>query len=413
MKSSKARLLEHPFNITKSIQNFNISQLFETLETLRKESFFLKWENALFEDFLARHDMFHLLATNSNMSQAGQQHTSRNYLALKSNKESPRSEAEASNITRRSSGTKIARNRSHHYTHKNADDTLQYSVESTKPLEPKINFITKIEMAESFHQTLNERMSCIESETKAQLRQLRAQLIETGLRKAELNRITNVFKRFVSDNSSKWPKRRPSAEKFIKLLEDCLRHGTLLVGQMRLRNSSQMRQLQRNQRILDKRTELNRTLMPIDFELLQIEKSKNLHQMEESTSKLDFLKRSSHNATMRLKKHKILQEKTSALGKNLILVEKMLIERISKHEALLPLAEMEVDSCHRKVMDLQEEIRNYVVPSTIDYVDKKCDLILLEKEKKWLIRQIYICKIKLQNLKRKLNKIAPQQEQAI
>lgn len=233
---------------------------------------------------------------------------------------------------------------------------------------------------------------------------LRAVLMETDIRIAELKKDAYEFKRDIVVGAENFRTGKTIAEKMIRYMEEKLRQKDAVIEKLRLKNATLKSQAQKIDAQLRHKEEMGDALHYIDFHQLQIENKQYVAKIEERNEELLKLKQTTGNTVQVLnnlkKKLQELMEESTWLQneiQNRTELNQKILEEVSSIDDLNQRDE-------RKVHKLQlqqgaEPAKD--MPQILDYVGQKAKAYALQEEIKNYERKVEIAEraVKLQKSK--------------
>lgn len=392
-----------------ALEELNNAQLFKILEEAKKEVTNFQLENFLLEDFLNKNDPKLLIGVTNALQFSHK--TARIHFAGVNTGSRDRNEEpyfRARSTDRGSFSGMMGDDSSSMKTttsfSRRAGTSVRTIESPRNTVEFRINYSMKIELAEKLCDEINEKLVAIEAKTLSEMKDLTASIQEWAMSNAEAIQSKDAFQKFTAAHLLDQINSRIPAEKFIRYINDWLKNGMALVGKIRLRLTALKQQYHSQKIILSKKADLSVILRPIDFEQLQIERSDFKKEIDEKNNHLMALKKVTGRAALVLNQNQKKLKLTESHYRKLVSEALAIEEHIARLEKEGTLVQNDLISCEESIEKLQTDIDDYVAPSTLDYVNKKHELLCLEKEMKFFKRQIYILNIKLSNARAKWRK---------
>uniref|UniRef100_H2YDN7 Cilia- and flagella-associated protein 263 n=1 Tax=Ciona savignyi TaxID=51511 RepID=H2YDN7_CIOSA len=269
----------------------------------------------------------------------------------------------------------------------------------------------KCDIAQRELEELRDEIDKLKDESERILDNYRAGLEEAELRITEIKKATYEFDRDICKGSINPRTGKVVAEKVIRYFEDKLKWRDTLIEKLRLKNSTLKVQKKKLQLQLKQKEEMGEVLHEVDFNQLKIENQQYLEKIDEKNQELLRLKLMAGNTLQVLNLYK---KKLHTLTAD---AERLQTEIASREEMLLKFAaetvtvEEERLAAEKKNCQLRQRFADYKVPDVQEYVEKKANLIELQKVVKSWERKVEIAQMALKTHKKYWKQIWNQSQQ--
>lgn len=192
--------------------------------------------------------------------------------------------------------------------------------------------------------------------------------------------------------------------KIKKFVNNWLKNARALLSTMRLRITALHEQCQRLRTELLTKSDLSGVLTAVDFEKLMIKRTELLNALDEKNAHMSGLKGVTGRAALSMSEEKqammIIEEESRQLQTKMIEV----VKSIGKLDREAFMVERENNRDLQILEELKSQLERFEAPSVNDYIAKKTELLNLEKERKMLLRKVYILEMKLRNTQKKFKR---------
>lgn len=189
--------------------------------------------------------------------------------------------------------------------------------------------------------------------------------------------------------------------KFKKFINNWIKNARALLATMRLRITSLQEHCQQLRNELLTKADLSGILTAIDFEKLIIKRGELLTALEEKNAHMAGLKGVTGRAALSMAEEKQIMMNLEEESKQLTNKTLEVVKTIAKLEKDADTVEAENQKDILTLENLRLQLERYEAPSVNEYVQKKEEVLALEKEEKMLRRKIYILQMKLDNTQKK------------
>ncbi|XP_055916767.1 coiled-coil domain-containing protein 113 [Eupeodes corollae] len=269
--------------------------------------------------------------------------------------------------------------------------------------EYNLNYRTKIDMAERLIVEIKKQIEVIKAKGVDDIKILKSKIEAMRYQCADRQEIIRNFEmHFLLNDALIYATEKQKIKQFRKYMNKCLKNGKTMLGTMRLKVTSVKEHCHQLRTILISKAEISGMLVPVDFEQLQIKKEEQIRILEEKNINLFGLKEVAGKTAQCLAKEKKNLETLEEKSK--ILVEKTAkaIKGISKLEKESRVFENELELEEEGLRHFKIQAEEFEAPSILDYINKKQELVALQKEQKRLQRKANIKTMKLKNIISKL-----------
>ncbi|VDL18386.1 unnamed protein product [Hymenolepis diminuta] len=216
----------------------------------------------------------------------------------------------------------------------------------------------------------------------------------------QTQKIRRDFVKLIGKHSSQIQNTSITVEKLSRFLEEVLKTGDILIDRLRLNNStlrSQRKKLLAEQK---QKEEIGEILHEVDFEQLKIENAQFLEIIDTKNQELVRLKLAAGRITQTLNSIKrklaqVGQESSKILGEI-----KIREEQISKTNLEIEQVAKEKQKIEVQIEQLKKLMKEYKVPSVMDYVNTVREMRLLKRREKTQNRKFILAKSNLERIRR-------------
>ncbi|XP_065358449.1 uncharacterized protein LOC135952441 [Calliphora vicina] len=280
------------------------------------------------------------------------------------------------------------------------------SQKKAAPYEYKLNFRAKAEMAEKLANEVEKRVQEIERNASHEIKLLRGHMEEMHFMHIETQETAKNFElhflrderdlAFLNNATEKQMER-----KFRKFVNNWIKNARALLATMRLKITALQEHCQQLRNELLTKADLSGILTAIDFEKLIIKRSELLNALEEKNAHMAGLKGVTGRASLSMAEEKQIMMNIEEESKQLNNKTLEVVKTITKLEKEADVVEAENQKDMLTLENLRTQLERYEAPSISQYVQKKDEVLALEKEEKMLRRKIYILNMKLDNTQKK------------
>lgn len=189
--------------------------------------------------------------------------------------------------------------------------------------------------------------------------------------------------------------------KIRKFVNNWIKNARALLATMRLKITALQENCQHLRSELLTKADLSGILTAIDFEKLMIKRSELLNSLDEKNMHMAGLKAVTGKASLSMTEDKQIMMNIEAESKQLNQKTIDVIRAIDKLEKEANMVERENQKDLEALSNLRQQLERFEAPSVRQYIEKKNELMALEKEEKMLRRKIYILNMKLENTQKK------------
>uniref|UniRef100_A0A1A9ZZF0 Cilia- and flagella-associated protein 263 n=1 Tax=Glossina pallidipes TaxID=7398 RepID=A0A1A9ZZF0_GLOPL len=273
-------------------------------------------------------------------------------------------------------------------------------------MDYKLNFRAKADMAEKTANEVEKRVHDIERAAAKEIKILRGHMEEIHYMYEETRETTKIFQlHFMRDDKDlaflNTATEKQLERKIRKFVNNWLKNARALLSTMRLRITALHEHCQQLRNELLTKADLSGILTSVDFEKLMIKRTELVNALEEKNTHMAGLKGVTGKASLSMSEEKQVMMNIEEESKQLNNKTLDVIKTISKLEKEANQVELENDKDLETLNNLKEQLERYEAPSVHDYIGKKDEVLVLEKEEKMLKRKIYILEMKLDNTQRK------------
>ncbi|XP_058977097.1 coiled-coil domain-containing protein 113-like [Musca domestica] len=364
-------------------------ELFQALQDINRDLAMARLENLYLTDFLEKNDPKLLIglqqrrATAQNMNLARAKGDATTQSVSSSMGTRPRASMSRSHLT-----------------------TTTGSSQKKTAFDYKLNFRAKADMAEKTANEVEKRVKDIESKASREIKILRGHMEEMHFMCEETREtIKNFQLHFMRDEQDleflSTATEKQLERKIRKFVNNWIKNARALLATMRLKITALQENCQHLRSELLTKADLSGILTAIDFEKLMIKRSELLNSLDEKNMHMAGLKAVTGKASLSMTEDKQIMMNIEAESKQLNQKTIDVIRAIDKLEKEANMVERENQKDLEALSNLRQQLERYEAPSVRQYIEKKNELMALEKEEKMLRRKIYILNMKLENTQKK------------
>lgn len=253
-----------------------------------------------------------------------------------------------------------------------------------------VNVVFKNDLIEQFGLVIQEEIVKLEKEHSYTLKTLDVETFEIGICCEELQNARAGFEKVVT-----------SERTFIKFLTDISKNGSMMTESIRLKTASLKTELKLQKKVVKKHKELSGCIMPVDFELIEIEKRRFLKTEVEKNNAYLGLRHDEHQTAMKKNlEHKKLLQVTNQLHSVSAKIEesRKVIETLKGKIFQL---EVRVEELKKSVNVLKEQVSKFESPSILQYCELSNKLRESDEKLKKAKKRLELLKTKLKSTKAK------------
>lgn len=376
------------------LDNMDLSELKVKIDEFQRELADMDLENELFERYLEKNDPELLVGIK--MQLARQKTPARIQFALLA-KRSVDTAHSTGNYSRRESRASTLY------------DTLSIGTvasfaRSARTLdsqqqEMRIGYNMRAELCNKEASIVNAETDRIQGITKIQCRELIAQIEDLRTTNDEVTETRREFKDFVLVNGAHPLTKRVPSERFLKFFNKWTRNGNAMVENFRMRTTTLKRNTIQMKLALAIKAELSSILRPVDFEQLEIEREQLQKNIDEKTTHVLALKRTTGNGSLVLSMQREQLLTKEAELKRLRVEQERVRKLTLRYEVNCDNTEKDIARWNQRKNKLTEKMQTYEAPQILDYMNRKQELADLDRKEKALLRSYNITLIKLKNAK--------------
>ncbi|XP_030554825.1 uncharacterized protein LOC115758373 [Drosophila novamexicana] len=278
--------------------------------------------------------------------------------------------------------------------------------ERRKPVEHKLNYKAKAEMAEKAASEVEKRVIDIEKNAMVEVKQLRAKIEELYYRSEEtIETEKNFMLHFLRDENDaaflESATERQIERKLRKFTANWFKNARALLGTMRLTIVSLQETCQQHRADLITKADLSGILTAVDFEKLIIKRTELTNELEEKNIHMSGLKGVTGKTSLAMTEEKQAMMNLETEMRNVLNRTEEITRTIAKLEKEVAAVQANNEKDHIILGELRSQLEEFEAPSVTEYIEKKEEAIYLEKEEKMLQRKIYILNMKLNNVMRR------------
>ncbi|EDW77261.1 uncharacterized protein Dwil_GK18204 [Drosophila willistoni] len=280
------------------------------------------------------------------------------------------------------------------------------SGEKRKFTDYKLNYKAKAEMAEKRAAEVEKRVTDIEKNAMVEIKQLRAKIEELRYRSEEtIETEKNFMLHFLRDENDvaflESATERQIERKLRKFTTNWFKNARALLGTMRLTIVSLQETCQQHRADLITKADLSGILTAVDFEKLIIKRTELTNQLEEKNTHMAGLKGVTGKTSLAMTEEKQAMMNLEAEMRSVLNKTEEVTRAIGKLEKEVAVVQVNNQKDFKILGDLRAQLFEYEAPSVTEYIERKEEAIMLEKEEKMLQRKIYILNMKLNNALRR------------
>ncbi|XP_018796837.1 PREDICTED: girdin [Bactrocera latifrons] len=389
------------------LEKYDALDMFTAVQEINRELAIVKLENHFLIDFLERNDPKMLIGLKTRRITASAQRRTTTTSSVGS--------ARLSNATpRRSISSRPSETVSMYNTSQS-----NYTGASKKggpagmhsgQMEYRLNYKSKCEMAEKATTEVEKRVNEIESKAMQAIKLLNARIEELQFRYDETDETMKNFQlHFLKDEKDiaflETAGEKQIERKFKKFVNNWLKNARALLSTMRLRITALHENCQQLRSDLITKSDLSGILSAVDFEQLMIKRNELLNSLDEKNAHMAGLKSVTGKASLAMSEEKQIMMNIEEESKSIANKTVDVIKNVSQLEREAKAVEEENKKELKILQSLKEQLERYQAPSVNQYVEKKDELLMLEKEEKMLQRKIYILNMKLNNVYKRCAKM--------
>ncbi|TDG44504.1 hypothetical protein AWZ03_009082 [Drosophila navojoa] len=278
--------------------------------------------------------------------------------------------------------------------------------ERRKQVEHKLNFKAKAELAEKAAAEVEKRVIDIERNAMVEVKQLRAKIEELHYRSEEtIETEKNFLLHFLRDSNDiaflEGATERQVERKLRKFTANWFKNARALLGTMRLTIVSLQETCQQHRADLITKADLSGILTAVDFEKLIIKRTELTNELEEKNTHMAGLKGVTGKTSLAMTEEKQAMMNLETEMRNVLNRTEEISRTIVKLEKEVAMVRVNNEKDYVILNELRAQLEEYDAPSITEYIEKKEEALLLEKEEKMLQRKIYILNMKLNNVMRR------------
>ncbi|XP_073827272.1 cilia- and flagella-associated protein 263 [Musca autumnalis] len=367
-------------------------ELFQALQDINRELAMSRLENLYLTDFLEKNDPKLLIGL-------AQRRATAQSLTLTRAKGEPGTSQSVSSSVGGTTRPRTSISRSH-------VTTTTGSSQKKTAFDYKLNFRAKADMAEKTANEVEKRVREIESKASREIKVLRGHMEEMHFMYQEtLETIKNFQLHFMRDDQDleflNTATEKQLERKIRKFVYNWIKNAKALLATMRLKITALQENCQHLRGELLTKADLSGILTAIDFEKLVIKRSELLTSLEEKNMHMAGLKAVTGKASLAMTEDKQIMMNIESESKQLSQKTVDVIRAIDKLEREANFVEKENQKDLEALENLREQLERFDAPSVRQYIEKKNELMSLEKEEKMLRRKINILYMKLENTQKK------------
>ncbi|ALC38545.1 CG13693 [Drosophila busckii] len=275
-----------------------------------------------------------------------------------------------------------------------------------RPIEHKLNYKAKAELAEKCAAEVEKRVTDIERNAMVEVKQLRAKIEELRYRSEEtIETERNFVLHFLRDDKDvqflESATERQIERKLRKFTANWFKNARALLGTMRLTIVSLQETCQQHRADLITKADLSGILTAVDFEKLIIKRTELINELEEKNTHMAGLKGVTGKTSLAMTEEKQAMMNLETEMRNVLNRTEEITRNIVKLEKEVAIVQANNAKDYVVLGELRAQLDEYEAPSVTEYIEKKEEAISLEKEEKMLQRKIYILNMKLNNVMRR------------
>nr|NP_608505.1 uncharacterized protein Dmel_CG13693 [Drosophila melanogaster]AAF51528.1 uncharacterized protein Dmel_CG13693 [Drosophila melanogaster] len=282
--------------------------------------------------------------------------------------------------------------------------------EKRRGMDYKLNFKAKAEMAEKRAAEVEKRVADIERNAMTEVKQLRAKIEELRFRSEETIETENNFMlHFLRDENDvaflESATERQIERKLRKFTSNWFKNARALLGTMKLTIVSLQETCQQHRADLITKSDLSGILTAVDFEKLIIKRTELVNQLEEKNIHMAGLKGVTGKTSLAMTEEKQAMMNLETEMRTVLNRTDEVTRAIQKLEKEVAAVQMHNTKDYVTLDELRAQLQDYEAPSVSEYIERKEEAHVLEKEEKMLQRKIYILNMKLNNAIRRRNRL--------
>nr|XP_017004105.2 probable myosin heavy chain ECU04_1000 [Drosophila takahashii] len=282
--------------------------------------------------------------------------------------------------------------------------------EKRRGVEYKLNFKAKAEMAEKRAAEVEKRVADIERNAMTEVKQLRAKIEELRFRSEETIETENNFMlHFLRDENDvaflESATERQIERKLRKFTTNWFKNARALLGTMKLTIVSLQETCQQHRADLITKSDLSGILTAVDFEKLIIKRTELVNQLEEKNIHMAGLKGVTGKTSLAMTEEKQAMMNLETEMRTVLNKTEEITRAIQKLEKEVAAVQQHNTKDYVTLDELRAQLQDYEAPSVSEYIERKEEAHVLEKEEKMLNRKIYILNMKLNNAIRRRNRL--------
>ncbi|XP_020800751.1 uncharacterized protein LOC110178089 [Drosophila serrata] len=272
----------------------------------------------------------------------------------------------------------------------------------------KLNYKAKAEMAEKRAAEVEKRVTDIERNALREVKQLRAKIEELHYRSEETIETENNFMlHFLRDEQDvaflEGATERQIERKLRKFTTNWFKNARALMGTMKLTIVSLQETCQQHRADLITKSDLSGILTAVDFEKLMIKRTELVNQLEEKNIHMAGLKGVTGKTSLAMTEEKQAMMNLETEMRTVLNRTEEVTRAIQKLEKEVAAVQNHNAKDNVTLDELRAQLQEYEAPSVGEYIERKEEAHVLEKEEKMLQRKIYILNMKLNNaIRRKI-----------
>ncbi|XP_034475034.1 uncharacterized protein LOC117782158 [Drosophila innubila] len=370
------------------LSNLDALEMLQTIEMVQKDLAIYKLENHIMVDFLEKNDPKLLV---------GLRHRRTSILKKLQNQRKQQQD-----------------NLQHSSRHSSSKRSISMSIhmassmggERRKPIEYKLNYKAKAELAEKATSEVEKRVTDIERNATVEVKQLRAKIEELRYRSEEtIETEKNFMLHFLRDENDKAflenATERQIERKLRKFTANWFKNARALLGTMRLTIVSLQETCQQHRADLITKADLSGILTAVDFEKLIIKRNELINELEEKNTHMAGLKGITGKTSLAMTEEKQAMMNLETEMRNVLNRTEEITRTIAKLEKEVSIVQTNNEKDYVILGELRGQLDEFEAPSVTEYIEKKEEAISLDKEEKMLQRKIYILNMKLNNVMRR------------
>jgi chromosome segregation ATPase len=264
----------------------------------------------------------------------------------------------------------------------------------------------KLEMANHVISQIEGDIKQEERRGTSEIAEIRARLIQIGVREKEIDKEMAIFHRDVLEGERDQRSGQINGDDLLKWYEHVIKDKDAKIGKLRLKRDSMKSQIARTRARLQQKKELGEKLQQVDYDQLQINNEGFQQEIAELSKKLADLQKISSFVVSKLNaaRTKLASEER---------VVRVIDQGIKQKRSAIGKYEKEadaVDDDHRKLLVNNEDIATkkseFRVPEVADYIDKKAKVYELSKVIRNWERKVQLAEMNVRRLKKDLAKVS-------